>query len=83
MESTHLVTILLKIASSEPKMTPPMSMDLGSEELFIGRIAMGPHLYFLPWVEMSSIHTLMWWRTAPSSTPGPPGITGVEEICST
>ena len=47
MELTHLVTILLKIVSSEPRMTPPMSMDLGSEEWFIGRIAMGPLLFFL------------------------------------
>ena len=45
MVSTLLKTPLLKIASSGPKMIPPMSMDLGSEELFIGRIAMAPLLF--------------------------------------
>ena len=55
----------------------------GIRRVVFGRIPMGPLLFFLPWVEMNSIHTLMWWRTAPSSTPGPPGTTGVEEIFST
>ena len=80
MESIHLGTLSLRIASLEPRMILPMSKAGALGGLFTGMTATDPRLSSPP-LEVLTI--LLSLRIVQWSMPEPRGTTGLVGDCST